>query len=112
MRTIKFKGKNLEIDGTSLELDFQIDDVRIIDNRAIVLFKNNALAPKNRQFNNCHAYDNQGKLIWVAEHPTNETSDFYVNFVSSEDNRLWNFACFVCQLDFKNGKLIKADFTK
>jgi len=77
-----------------------------------VIFKFDETVPKYRQFNNCKAFDINGNLIWTAEHPTNAPSDFYVDFMDSESNRLWIFGCFVCKLDFKTGKLRHADFTK
>lgn len=112
MNNIGFENNKLKIDGQIFELDYQIKDARIIDNLAIVIFKFGETVPKFRQFNNCKAFDSKGNLIWTAEHPTSTTSDFYVEFMDSKSNSLWNFACFICSLDFKTGKLIKADFTK
>jgi hypothetical protein len=112
MRNIEFENKNLRIDGQDFELDYQIKDARIIDNLAVVIFKFDETAPKYRQFNNCCAFDNNGNLIWTAEHPTTTTADFYVEFMDTKSNKLWNFGCFVCILDFKTGRLKKADFTK
>ena len=112
MRSIEFENKILKIDGRLFELDYQIRDARIIDNLAIVIYRFDDSVPRHRQFNNCQAYNDKGELIWTAEHPTNTSADFYIEFMDSKPNKLWNFGCFVCELDFKTGKLLKADFTK
>ncbi len=112
MNKIEFQNKELIIDGVKFDLAQTIENVRIIENLAVVIFKYDNDVPRYRQFNNCQAFDTNGTLVWTAEHPTNTTADFYVGFMDSKDNKLWNFSCFICELDFKTGKLIKADFTK
>lgn len=112
MKQLEFQNKKITIYGESFQLDYNILDARIIKNLAVVIYKFDNLAPKHRQFNNCQAFNSEGKLIWTAEHPTTTTSDFYVEFMDSKKNRLWNFGCYICKLDFKSGKLLKADFTK
>lgn len=110
MKSLEFSENFLNIDGKSFELEFNIADARIIDDVAIVIYKFDELAPKHCQFNNCQAFDSTGTLLWTAEHPTNASADSYVNFMKG--NKLWNFGCFVCTLDFKTGKLLDAQFTK
>lgn len=112
MRKVDFNNKILTIDNLSLEMDYQIKNVRIINDLAVVIFKYDDNVPKFRQFNNCMAFDANGNWIWTAEHPTSTTSDFYLDFMDSKSNKLWNFGCFVCSLNFKTGKLKSADFTK
>ena len=29
-----------------------------------------------------------------------------------ESDKLWNFSCFICEIDYQTGKLINANFTK
>lgn len=110
MKSLKFSDNILNIDGKSLKLEFNIEDARIIDNKAIVIYKFDELVPKFRQFNNCQAFDSTGTLLWTAEHPTNGSADSYVNFMAG--NKLRNFGCFVCSLDFSTGKLKDVQFTK
>ena len=112
MRNIEFENKILKIDDKPFVLDYQIRDARIIDNLAIVIYRFDESVPKHRQFNNCQAYNDKGELIWTAEHPTNTSADFYIEFMESKPNKLWNFGCFVCDLHFNTGMLLKADFTK
>ena len=112
MNKVEFEDKKLKIDGKELELEFTINDARLINNLAIVIYKFDNSVPKNRQFQNCKAYDKDGMLVWTAEHPTNTTADSYVEFMNRNDNRIWNFGCFICEIDFDNGKLLSARFTK
>jgi len=112
MKLLAFENRLLRIDNNEFELEFTIEDTRIIDNMAIVIFKFDELIPKYRQFRNCRAYDENGIEIWIAEHPTNVSSDFYIGFIDTKSNNLWNFSCFVCEIDFKSGKIINANFTK
>lgn len=110
MKSLEFSDNKLNIDGKIYELEYNIQDARIIEDKAVVIYKFDKMAPKNRQFNNCQAFDSNGKLLWTAEHPTNASADSYVNFI--KENKLWNFGCFVCALDFSTGKLLAAQFTK
>lgn len=112
MRKLSFIGNNLEIDGNSIELEYNISDARIIKNRVVVIYKFDELVDKTGQFKNCIAFDENGKELWVAEHPTNQSADSYVSFLDTMDNRLWNFACFICTIDYETGKLKNVDFTK
>lgn len=112
MDTIRYNNKELIIDGLSVELEYSIDAARIINNLVVVIYKFDSTVPTDRQFNNCQAFDSNGKLVWTAEHPTDFLNDSYTNFIKSDNIKLGNFAGFTCQLNFKNGKLIKTDFTK
>jgi len=112
LKKVKSDNRTLFIDGKQFELEHRIKDVRIIDSLAVVIFDFDENAPRHRQFQNCKAFDSNGELIWTAEHPTNMTADSYVEFMKGRGNKLWNFGCFICELDFKNGKLKNAVFTK
>ena len=112
MENIIFQNRTLSIDGNEFELDHQIRDARLINDLAVVIYAFDQTVNRHRQFRNCKAFDSDGKLMWTAEHPTNATADYYVEFMEGKDNQIWNFGCFVCELDFSNGRLKKADFTK
>jgi len=112
VKKVKSDNRTLIIDEKQFELEYRIKDVRIIDDLAVVIYDFDENAPRHKQFQNCQAFDNNGDLIWIAEHPTNTSSDFYVEFMKGRENKLWNFGCFICELNFKNGKLINSDFTK
>ena|SRR5687767_14713520 len=112
MNKLQFKDNFLIIDNLIFHLNHIIRDARLIDNKAVVIFKYDDSVPRHSQFNNLHAFNQKGELIWKAEHPTNETADFYLDFISPESNKLWNFGCFICEIDFNTGKLLTAEFTK
>ena len=68
--------------------------------------------PKLQQAKNLMAYDLSQKLLWVAEHPTTDITDTYVEITQEAPLKAWNFACFVCDIDIETGKLLHAKFTK
>ena len=112
MKKVKSQNRTLFIDGNQFELEHRIKHVRIIGDLAVVIYDFDENAPRHRQFKNCKAFDIIGNLIWTAEHPTNMTADSYVEFMKGHGNKLWNFGGFICELDFKNGKLKNSVFTK
>ena len=112
MKLLAFENRILRIDNNEFELEFTIEDARIIDNLAIVIFKFDKLVPTYRQFRNCRAYNEDGVEIWIAEHPTNVTADFFMGFMDAKSNKLWNFGCFICEMNYRTGKIINAEFTK
>jgi hypothetical protein len=57
-------------------------------------------------------FDLAGRRLWTAQHPTNETTDVYVNFLNRSPLSAWSFACYVCVLDPQTGRLLSAEFTK
>ena len=106
--------------GTTSELEFDtgrrvmphpILQSRRIGERILVVFDPMDF-PRCRQARNLVAYDLNGNELWTAEHPTNETADCYVNFVSDEPLWVGNFAGFTCRIDLETGKLLEAVFTK
>lgn len=107
---MKFRDNILEIDGENFEMDFPIRTAKKINDLAVVIFDHSEKIPKYSQHQNCRAFDLKGNHVWTAEHPTNGSADYYVDFM--DKNKLWNFACFVCEIDFRNGKLVDAQFTK
>ncbi len=112
MKILNHRDSVVTIDGKSFQLEYHVNDARIVEGRAVIIFKDSSGIGRLRQFQNCHAYNDEGELLWVAEHPTNRTNDLYLNFVDKDTNRLWNFACFTCELDFSTGKLKDVLFTK
>jgi hypothetical protein len=68
--------------------------------------------PRHRQFQNLEGFDLAGRRLWTAEHATSETTDVYVNFLERGPLGAWSFACYVCVLDPRTGRLLSAEFTK
>jgi hypothetical protein len=86
-------------------------DAHQINDRIIVVFDYMSF-PKRQQAKNLMAYDLNRNLLWVAEHPTTEATDTYVKIVEEKPLKAWNFACYFCEIDIQNGKLLRAEFTK
>jgi hypothetical protein len=107
---MNFKDNILELDGREFKLDFPIRTAKKINDLAVVIFDHSDKVPKYCQHQNCMAFDSDGNHVWTAEHPTNGNADYYIDFL--QNNKLWNFSCFICTIDFTNGKLIDAEFTK
>ncbi|WP_046757673.1 hypothetical protein [Kordia jejudonensis] len=112
MKKVESFDRTLKIDGKEFELEYNIKQVRIINKLAVVIYKFDENVPKHLQFKNCKAFDENGKLIWIAEHPMNTPADFYIEFNEGTENQIWNFCGFLCTLDFENGKLKKSEFNK
>lgn len=110
MNTIDFNKSTIHINGKSFDLGLPIKRAKMIKNLVIVIFDLDQVESSYSQIKNCKAYDKDGNLIWVADHPTNTSSDFYQDF--NENNLLWNFCGLLCQLDFSTGKILNTHFTK
>jgi hypothetical protein len=82
-----------------------------IESRVVVVFDYMSF-PRHEQAKNLVAYDLNRNLLWVAEHPTTEAADTYVNIVEENPLKAWNFAGYVCEIDIETGKLLRAEFTK
>jgi hypothetical protein len=111
--SFSFSGDQVQIGKNSWKVEFPIRDAVVLGDKVILLYDpDSPEAIRFRQFKNLVAYNVHGEKLWTAEHPTNETAAVYVNLMSSNPLRVWNFGCFVCDIDPSNGKLIKAEFTK
>jgi hypothetical protein len=86
-------------------------DAHQIGNRIVVVFDYMSF-PKFQQAKNLMAYDLSQKLLWIAQHPTTVSTDTYVQIKQEAPLKVWNFACFVCDIDIETGKLLHAEFTK
>ncbi len=71
---------------------------------------------QNSVARNFHCINQDGSILWVAENPTTQTTDAYVNFMSLDLNGnqvvVNNFAGYTCTIDLADGKLLKGGFTK
>ena len=96
---------------TYWDLGRPVLDARQIGAKVIVVFDYMSF-PKRQQAKNLMAYDLNRNLLWIAEHPTTEAADTYVNIVDENPLKAWNFACYVCEIDIDTGRLLHAQFTK
>ena len=108
---IGIRGKQLQLDETILDLPHPILDARQLGDRIVVIFDYMDF-PKWRQARNLRAFDRQGRELWIAEHPTNETADCYVNFMRDDPLTVGNFVGYRCVIDKATGKLVESEFTK
>jgi len=71
--------------------------------------------PCGQQAANLRGYSRTGEPLWVAEHPTNSTTDYYVSLEGVGDDGhllVGNFAGFRCRVDPGSGRLVRCEFTK
>lgn len=110
----KFEENIVSINDQTWTVDYPIIDAKIKDDRVFLIFDQMA-GPSWRQFQNLKAFDLEGNELWTAQHPTSTTSDYYVDFKDEGENGsliVWNFACYICEIDPETGKLINSTFTK
>lgn len=112
MEGLNPNGNRLSYKNLTIEFDFEIREARLIQNVIVVIFNATKAPNSNGQFQNCRAFNMRGELLWIAEHPTNETADFYLSFAPGKELELWNFAGYKCLLNLKDGRLLEAHFTK
>ena len=111
--SFSFAGDVVQLGESSWKVEYPIREAVMLGDKIVLLYDpDSPEAIHFRQFRNLVAYNTHGEKLWTAEHPTNETAGVYVNFMSSDPLRVWNFACFVCEINPANGKLIQAEFTK
>ena len=113
--SFSFSGNRIQIGERYWEVEYPIGDAVLLDDKIIVLYDTGSAEAQLinfRQFRNLVAYDLNGKKLWTAEHPTNETAGAYIEFLSSNPLKVWNFVGFICEINPMNGKLIKSEFTK
>jgi len=68
--------------------------------------------PQGRPAKNLVAYDLSQNELWRAETPEGGPADDYVNFISEDPLKAWNFASYVCTIDIMTGCLLEKLFTK
>ena len=111
---VVFTEKHITCGDRSWPVNYPVIDARKIGARIVVIFDRDA-GPSWRQFQNLHAFDLEGNLLWKAAHPTSETADCYVAFSDGTSRNslvVYNFQGFDCHIDLKTGKLIESRFTK
>ena len=92
-------------------MEYPIKDCRRIEGRVVVIYDYTA-GPKGRVFRNLEAFDLMGRKVWTADNPTSDPADAYVEFVEGPSITAWNFACYICRVDPKSGRMVEATFTK
>ena len=93
--------------------DFQrkiLDAVQIND--IVIIIFDYMEYPRQQQARNMEGYSMKKEKIWTAEHPTNQNTDTYINFVSESPLTACNFSSHTCVIDPQSGALLDAKFTK
>lgn len=106
-----FNGHEVRVNGRSWRVPYPIRDIRRVGEMVALIYEYTA-GPRHRQFQNLEGFDLAGRRLWTAEHATSETTDVYVNFLERGPLSAWSFACYVCVLDPRTGRLLSAEFTK
>jgi hypothetical protein len=112
---LSFSGDKVKVAGRSWKAEYPIREAILSGDKVIVLYDPysfKATFLRSRQFRNLAGYNLGGVKLWTAEHPTNEAADVYMNIMSVNPFKVWSFACFVCEINPEDGKLIHAVFTK
>ncbi len=97
------------IDDKVIALHHEIRDARSFLDSIIVLFDPTDFK-KTEQPKNLRSYSLDGNENWIAEHPTNQSNDFYASFSITDKITAYNFTGYTCIIDPKTGKLIESIF--
>lgn len=108
---VSWSGKVVRVGDREWMVPYPVVDARRVGDVVVVLYDYMA-GPRHCQFQNLEGYDEGGRRLWTAAHPTNMTADAYVSISTDKGLRAWNFACYECELDPRTGRLVKAEFTK
>ena len=105
-------GKTVRINDFAWVAEHPIRDFAVLVDKVILIYDYVAMSKSRDQFKNMKAFDFTGKLLWTAEHPTDQPNDCYVNFASKEPLMALNFAGFECLINPADGVILEATFTK
>ena len=110
---IQINKNRIEINGNIVELPYSILEAKELD--LLVIFDYMEFS-QNSVARNFQCINLDGSVLWVAENPTTQSSDAYVNFTSIDLNGnqvvVNNFAGCTCTIDLADGKLLKGVFSK
>jgi hypothetical protein len=91
--------------------DKHVLQAKKIGDRVLVIFDYMAY-PQGRPAANLVAFDEHQKKMWEARNPSDRPTDAFVNFLSEDPFRVWNFAGYQCEIDLATGGLLKSEFCK
>jgi hypothetical protein len=109
---LEFHSKKIIVNGHQWDTKHTVLDAVEFGDIIVVIYDYMEF-PKHGVAKNLYGYSHEGHNIWIAENPTTQTNDGYVNFLKGKKG-LWvgNFAGYSCQINPKTGRLIEAIFTK
>lgn len=100
------------IDERRLHLPYKIKEAHEISNNILILFAPGEFKSEEKAFNNLHYYDRQGRMLWVAELPTDEPMDRYYKIKSIDPIIAYSVCSYSCNIDPSTGKIIESKFYK
>lgn len=112
MITITHTGKVLCINGRELTLEYPIKESFDVNGIVIVLLDPDSNLGSHGQFRNVIGFDANGNQVWIAELPTEKTSDVYYQVSSRTPLKLSSFCSYECEVDPKTGKILSKSFYK
>ena len=112
MSRISFENNVLHIDSNSFSLDHNIEEAFAIEDRIIVLFDPDANMGNEGQFRNLLCLQADGKVRWVAELPTEKSTDVYYKVAKRNPLIVYSFCSYECEIDIATGRIRTKAFTK
>ena len=109
--TATFSNDIVTVAGRSWAVPYPIIDLKQIEDRVFIIYDPSS-GPGHGRFHNLEAFEVDGRRIWTAEQPVEEPSAVYLEFREGDGLWVWNFACYLCEIDPDTGRLLKARFTK
>jgi hypothetical protein len=120
MTQVSCQGRELFIDGRSIELEYAVRDAFELDGRIIVLLdpdaylKDPAYGKERRRgdgaLRNLRALSMSGQPLWEARFP--EAADYYYKVVERRPLTVLSFSSFRCVIDTVTGQIISKEFCK
>ena len=90
---------------------YRVLDTIELNDRIIILFDSFEMS-KSSQAQNLKCFKLDGTLVWIAEHPTNQTADTYININYDGKLKANSFGGYLVDLDLETGKILDSIFTK
>lgn len=107
-----YSGNTIRLGEHSWQVEYRIKDVFRVGERIIALYDPDSYKEKFGQFPNLVAFDLNGRDLWTAELPTNESGDCYVEIVSKNPLVVNSWKSFSCEIDLETGKIKGKEFYK
>lgn len=108
---ISFQENTVDVAGNSFEVEYPIQDVKVVNELVLVLYKPDAFKGGG-QFRNLVAFTKQGEKKWLAELPTTNSMDAYYQFISESPLVVNSYCSFRCELDVATGEILNKEFFK
>jgi len=100
------------VDGRSWHVEYPILQAFPVGEKIVVLYDPDAFLEKFGQFPNLVAFNPEGKKLWVAQLPTNESGYCYWRIYLKDGLMADSFKSFSCSIDEASGKIQSKVFYK